>query len=246
MKPIDVLLCIGAIAFMVLSLILGYIVFHDEGDKDTTIVVDEVYFVMKHQGGTTSTIEITVFISNVGENDINELLIRAFSIETGSNLAKDDASITINDVKERTTAEGNLTVVVPNRDRYRIEILVFREGKLDIRGSGTIDLTSIGAATDYRTYPDGGPAPSVAADAMASPWALTCLLLIGAPVALIVLILIIVYATKNNRTEIRSFQPLEGATAPPPGEVLAKNDSGEAAKDERSERSVEDRTTPYE
>jgi acyl-coenzyme A thioesterase PaaI-like protein len=245
--PIDVLLCIGAIAFMVLSIVLGYIVFHVEGDNDTTIVVDEVYFVMKHQGGSTSTIEITVFISNVGENDINELLIRAFSIETGSNLAKDDASITINDVKERTTAEGNLTVVVPNRDRYRIELLVFREGKLDIRGSGTIDLTSIGTATDYRTYPDEGGAGDATVEGMAaSPFALLCLLFIVAPVGLIVLILIIVYATKSKKSDTRSFQPMEGATAPPPSEVSVKMDARELTKDGRSERSLEDRVTPYE
>ena len=34
-----------------------------------------------------------------------------------------------------------------------MELLIFKDEKLEIRGSGTIDLTGVGASYDYRNYP---------------------------------------------------------------------------------------------
>jgi len=150
----DILLSVLLLVALIVTIVLAVLILDEEDEKDTHIEVEEVYFVVEAQSGARTRIKIILFVSNTGEDDISSLSVRAFPVETDSNLAQGDASVEVRDVKGKTTAEGNLTIEVPNRDYYRVEILVFRDGKLDLRGSGTIDLTDVGIATDYRTYPD--------------------------------------------------------------------------------------------
>ncbi len=150
----DILLVVVAVALLVGTIVLGYFVFKTEDKKESDLRVDDVFFLMESSNTERSRIEIIVFISNIGDKDVGKLEIRAFTVETASNLAMDDSSATINDVIQQTTVEGNLIVDVPNNDTYRMELLIFKDEKLEIRGSGTIDLTGVGASYDYRDYPD--------------------------------------------------------------------------------------------
>jgi len=149
----DIALVIAASVLLVSTVVLGYYVFKEDKTKDSDLKVEDVYFLMEGSNTERSQIEIIVFISNIGDKDVSKLEIRAFTVETGSNLAMDDSSATINDVIQQTTVEGNLIVDVPNNDTYRMELLIFKDEKLEIRGSGTIDLTGVGASYDYRNYP---------------------------------------------------------------------------------------------
>ncbi|MBN1389136.1 MAG: hypothetical protein JXA22_00680 [Candidatus Thermoplasmatota archaeon] len=149
----DIILVSAAVLLLVITIVLGYFVFKVEEKKESDLIVEDVQFIMRGADSERSRIEIAVFISNVGNKDVGNLKIRAFTVETGSNLAMDDSSTTLTDVRQQTTVEGDLMVDIPNNDSYRMELLIFREDRLVIRGSGTIDLENVGAPNDYRNYP---------------------------------------------------------------------------------------------
>jgi len=209
----------GAIVVLLIgSILLGYFVFREEKNKESDLRVDDVYFKMEGANSQRSQIKIVVFISNIGNEDVGKLQIRAFTVETGNNLAMDDSSATINDVKQQTTVEGNLFVDVPNNDSYRMELLIFKDDKLEIRGSGTIDLTDVGASYDYRNYPsysDDDDAMNSAPAMSEAPFSLlggVCLfLLIGG----VIVGLIIFAAHKTNKDEKRKEEQFREGPYPP-------------------------------
>ncbi|MGA1819982.1 MAG: hypothetical protein ACMUHU_03125 [Thermoplasmatota archaeon] len=214
----DYILAGAIVALLIGSILLGYFAFREDKEKASDLRVDDVYFKMEGANSQRSQIKIVVFISNIGNEDVGKLHIRAFTVETGSNLAMDDSTTTINDVKQQTTVEGNLLVDIPNNDSYRMELLIFKDDKLEIRGSGTIDLTDVGASYDYRDYPlydnDYGDGASMADEAAAFSWfggACLFLMIVG---VIIGIIIFAVYKTKKDeRTEAEFFR--DGPYPPP-------------------------------
>ncbi len=146
---------LGAAVSVAILVTLIFVIWPEE-TVSTDLEVDEVYFSTKELGGTDTDLEILVFITNEGDDDVSKVEIRAFAVETDSNIARDEARAELNALKAKTSKEGKLYITIPNNDTYRIELLIFEEGKLSIRGSGTVDLTGVGSASDYRT--EGGAA----------------------------------------------------------------------------------------
>jgi hypothetical protein len=206
----DIIMIAAAAALLVSTIVLGYFVFKEEKQTDSDLRVDDVYFVMEAADEERSQIKIVVFISNIGNKDVEKLQIRAFTVETGSNLAMDDSSTTINDVEQKTTVEGNLIVDVPNNESYRMELLIFKDDKLEIRGSGTIDLADVGASYDYRTYPgydddDAMYADSPSEDAAISWFGGACVMLIIAGVVIGIIVYAAVKTGKKDEDQKEQF-----------------------------------------
>jgi len=109
-------------------------------EKGAYIEVEEVFFLMTDQDNDTTTMNIDVFITNHGDEDLSDVTVRAFAVEEDSNLARDEASVELGALGGQMTIEGNLTITLPNDESYRVELLVFKEGKLAIRGSGNVNL----------------------------------------------------------------------------------------------------------
>jgi len=150
---ITILLLIGTI-------VAGYYLFSDEESAlPSKLKVEEVYFVMTDQDQQYTDMDILVFITNDGKTSLSEVTVRAFAVETDSNLARDEAIKEMGTVKSQTTVEGTLKIELPNNETYRVELLIFKEGKLAIRGSGTVNLKGVGQASDYKST-EGDVAPS--------------------------------------------------------------------------------------
>ena len=97
------------------------------------------------------------------------------------------------------TVLSSTIVNAPNNESYRMELLIFKDEQLEIRGSGTIDLTDVGAAYDYRNYPSYDDDDDAMADSIGDSEAMTSLG--GACVVIIivgVIIGIIVYAVVKS------------------------------------------------
>ncbi len=161
-----------AVTVLVLAgtIILGYILFHEEEEPTSDVRVEEVYFVQTHQDELETKMNIIVFVTNDGEAELSDIKIRAFAVETDSNLARDEAVKIITSVEGDSTVEGTLTITLPNNDSYRVELLVFKEGKLTIRGSGTVNLVGVGGATPYKTARGGGTGDDSTYPPDASMW----------------------------------------------------------------------------
>ena len=203
----------AAALVLVITIILGYLVFSIQ-PVDRDLKVDKVFFKSVEYGDDDTDLKILVFLTNNGESEIENVKVRAFAIERDSNLARSEDTVTIGTISGQTTEEGELSINVPNRDSYRIELLVFEDSKMTIRGSGTIDLRNVGV-DENDTQGDGSPSAdpfvldgdedgaSLLAESTDSSFILTgiCLLLI--PGIVIVIIIIAVYnSNKNKKTNV--------------------------------------------
>jgi len=220
------ILIVIASVLMISGTLMGYFLYKTEEEKETDLRVDDVIFQKVDMTQERSRIEIVIFITNTGEEDAGSISVRAFSVETSSNLAMDDSSITINDVRHKQTVEGTLEIDVPNREFYRVELLIFLEDRLEIVGSGTMDLTDVGVATEYETRPSGGggvddsgePGASIVDEGGAA--SVLCLLFILGSLAFIAVVVIIAAAASRSAGGKREEEPPAGngpvpARAPP-------------------------------
>ncbi len=243
---------IAIIIVIVIASILAYFVSQIEAEKGTDLIVDEVYFSPTTDlGGEDSDLKILVFLTNEGKGDIDEVRIRAFAVETDSNLARDEDSVTMGNILGKTTSEGELFISVPNNDSYRIELLVFEDGKLTIRGSGTVDLKGVGTASDYKTSGDDdtsdndlsygfGPAES---DGSTAFFALCIFLVL--PVIIIGIIIYAVVKGQKMRTEKVTEETSEDDEQAPPA-LKVKGPKAEPFMKPRIERREDDGEGPEE
>jgi len=113
--------------------------------------VDEVYFVARDLGDNESSLEVFMFITNEGGRPAG-VTIRAFAIDVTSNLAHGQDSADIGNVKGESTNEASMDIVLTNDRKYRIEVLLFKDGKVTIKGEAVVNLEAGGyGGSDYRT-----------------------------------------------------------------------------------------------
>jgi len=138
---------------LILTTTFGYFLLFPEEEETVGAVlkVDEVYFVTKELQGEKYTLETFVFITNNGDADCR-VNIRAFAINVDTNLAMDEASEDVGSVEAQKTKETSFTVDVPKDGKYRVELLIFKNDKVTVKGSGTVNLNQAGSGgEDYET-----------------------------------------------------------------------------------------------
>ena len=218
------------LAVSVLTLTTVMYIVEGETEKGAYIEVEEVFFLMTGQDNDTTTMDIDVFITNNGEEDLSDVTVRAFAVEEDSNLARDEASVELGALGGHMTIEGNLTITLPNDESYRVELLVFKEGKLAIRGSGDVNLrTSVeyineagevnyhcdARATNYTTTksdepPSGGSGDDSAEMSVADEDVSSYLCIVGGGSVLVLVIIVV----KGMVGRVESRPPRE--RTPPP------------------------------
>ena len=192
---------IAVVGMLILTVVLGSFALNLEEEKDTYLKVDEVFFVFESIDENSMDLKIIVFLTNDGTSDIEDVKIRAFVIETNSNLARDEDTIVMGKVSGSSTKEGELHVSIPTNDTYRIEIIVFEESKLTIRGAGSINLEGVGVAQDYQNVNDddlGSVEEDAASFAGGSCSFIVCLGVLGSFVVIIVIVYIVQQVKKDS------------------------------------------------
>lgn len=197
----------GGVLMLIIFSVLVYFVVTIPGDN-TDLSVDEVFFNSIEMDGPDSDLKITVFLTNEGEDEIDDVMVRAFVIERDSNLARDEDRVDMGTISGKSTKEGDLFISIPNNDTYRIEILVFEDSKLTLRGSGTIDLVGVGVASDYTGSDDDddndysqGSAPldwGVDDEDGGALLGMLCVLMF--PIAFVILIVILVVKNQKKKS----------------------------------------------
>ena len=115
------------------------------------LIIEEVYFVCEGDMEDPCSLVVWVFVTNDGEEDC-EARIRAFAVEVETNLAMDDDEFDIGELKAQTTEEANLTLEVPSDGKYRVELLVFKDEKISVKGQGVVNLkTAQTGGQDFST-----------------------------------------------------------------------------------------------
>ena len=115
------------------------------------LVVEEVYFVSEETSTGSMDLYVHVFVTNDGDEPCQSE-IRAFAVDMETNLAMDEMGHTVGRIDDQTTSESMLLLTLPSDGRYRVELLIFKDGKITVKGTGTVNLYEAGSGgKDYRT-----------------------------------------------------------------------------------------------
>ncbi len=143
------------ILLLLFSGIFGWILIDEyvipEKKTSARLDVEEVYFVENDVSQGKTRLEVFVFITNDGDEDCDSF-IRAFAIDKDTNIAMDDTTTSIVEINGQTSHESQLDLEVPSDGRYRVELLIFKNDKITVKGQGFVDLNLGGSGgSDYRT-----------------------------------------------------------------------------------------------
>ncbi len=150
-----VIILIGVLILIFVSTVLGWTLIDHylikEEPTPARLEVEEVYFVESGMSLGKTKMDVFVFITNDGDKDCRSF-IRAFAVDKDTNIAMDDSSTTETEIKGQTSNEATLSLEVPSNGKYRVELLVFKDDKITVKGLGFVDLKTGGnAGSDYRT-----------------------------------------------------------------------------------------------
>lgn len=119
--------------------------------RDPYLIVEQVYFESREVGNDIYDLEVKAYVTNDGDTSC-DVRVSVFAKEMDSNLVYDSDSKDLGKLDGRSTVKSDMIVSIDSMRRYLIEVLVYKDGKVVVRGSGTVNLREAGtAAEDYRT-----------------------------------------------------------------------------------------------
>jgi hypothetical protein len=129
-------------------------------DRGAYLIVEQVYFESKEVGNDLYDLEVKAYVTNDGDRSC-DVRVSVFAKEMESNLVYDSDSKDLGSLKGRSTVKTGMIVSIDSMRRYLIEVLVYKDGKVVVRGSGTVNLREAGTgARDYKTDERDIPPPS--------------------------------------------------------------------------------------
>jgi hypothetical protein len=142
-------------SLLLLATLLGTVIVYQEfiykeERTDAILEVEEVYFVLMASSPNEYRISVKMFVTNVGETDCDGK-VRAFIIDRESNIAMDDAESDVGTIPAGKTIETSLEMEVLYNGSFRVELLVFKDGLITVKGSGVVNLAYKGSGgADYQ------------------------------------------------------------------------------------------------
>ena len=100
---------------------------------DDHLFVDETILLKTNETNETVDVTCILYLTNIWEKDSDELKAAAYVIESDNNFAISETEIEIGVINADSTAKVSIPVVLSNNS-YKVKILLFEDGKLEIRG----------------------------------------------------------------------------------------------------------------
>ena len=183
----------------------------DEAPKQAYLQVDDVFFVLTDSENGLRTdmvnIDVTAFITNKGKLDAKDVEIIAFTVDKNTNLALDKTTFDVGSIPKDKTSSSEFSLSMPNNDSYVIELIIFENGKIALKGSGTLDLkwNSGNQGNGFRSEPTGEGGGVGGMGVIADEWSLGVSIVGGA--VLFVIILLILGTSSTPKKSPKSPSP---------------------------------------
>lgn len=103
--------------------------------------IQQAYFFSPEPAGSQLNITASLFVTNHGLTRSDDLAVTAFVVPNHNGLAAFTTRLDVGTVASRTTRQVDVALAIPafNASRsYRVDFLVFDDGLLTQRGSGSI------------------------------------------------------------------------------------------------------------
>lgn len=102
------------------------------------LFADATYLLKTDETNDTVNVTCTLYLTNIWEKESGEIKVIAYVIETSNNLAVYKNMVEIGEIPADSTAEIEIPVVLSNNS-YKVDILIFENGKLVLKGKLTIN-----------------------------------------------------------------------------------------------------------
>lgn len=109
---------------------------------DEHLFVDTTYLLKTDETNDTVNVTCTLYLTNIWEKESGEIKAIAYVIETENNFALFKTNVTIGLINADSTAEVEIPIVLSNNS-YKVDVLLFEDGKLVIKGELTISARPI-------------------------------------------------------------------------------------------------------
>ena len=107
------------------------------GLRSDHLFVDATYLLKTEETNDTVNVTCTIYLTNTWDKASGDLKAIAYIIETNNNLAVFKNTVEIGKIAGDSTAEIEIPVVLSNNS-YKVDILLFEDDKLVIKGQITI------------------------------------------------------------------------------------------------------------
>lgn len=117
------------------------------------LFVDATYLLKTDETNDTVNVTCTLYLTNIWKKESGSIKTTAYVIETKDNLAVYKNTVSTGEIASDSTAEIELPLVLSNNS-YKVEILLFENGKLVIKGTITISAYPVyfWDDVDHRAY----------------------------------------------------------------------------------------------
>ena len=147
------------IAFGVFSMMMTKPIVAEPSFPAEHLFVDATYLLRTDETNESVNITCNLYLTNIWEKESGEIKAIAYVIETGNNFAVYKETVEIGTIGANSTAEIEIPIVLSNNS-YKVEILLFENEKLVIKGKLTISAYPI-YVWDEVGYSDTGETPRV-------------------------------------------------------------------------------------
>jgi hypothetical protein len=143
--------------------------------EEPHLYVEDVFFMNNdvRADDEVTDLSTTVYITNDGLADANDVKIIAYPLDTKKNLAHDDTETTIGHIPKQKTSTAEFIISVPAGAKHEVELLIFEDGRLILRGSGSVVTEGSSASTEkYKTREVKGTSNDKDYDGLPDNWEL--------------------------------------------------------------------------
>ena len=191
--PIVFLLVLGILASSFM-----YGVYVDYRDDDTIIVeglrIEEVFFILTGVKDDSIVVDITIYVTNIGNKESGEINITAFAVRNDNSITYAQGSAIIPMIPGENTQQTKISMELDKHRTFRIDIIAFEDHMIKETGYGKITTGEVDQTAVDFVSGEGGNAKEYGEDgsgaAMLGGGSALCIFV---PVIIVVLILIFNY-----------------------------------------------------
>ncbi len=139
-KKAGLILGVIVVSAVLISISYGMIVFGQPEElilENEHLFVDATYLLKTDETNTTVNVTCTLYLTNIWEQESGPIKAIVYVIEQKNNLAVYKNTVSIGAIPKDATAEIEIPIVISNSS-YKIEILLFENEKLVIKGTVTL------------------------------------------------------------------------------------------------------------
>lgn len=129
--------CIILVIIIVSLIFTGFISVSAKNYPEEHLFVDATYLLKTNETNSSVDVACNLYLTNIWDKESGDITATAYVIESDKNFAVYKKTVEVGTINPDSTGEIQIPIVLSNNS-YKVEILIFEDGKLVIKGQLTI------------------------------------------------------------------------------------------------------------